>query len=502
MKLLISKKGDQTVVQFLIGLILVCIVIYTFSRLISSCLKPEDRSSKTFQALADKIALDTENLTGVQKDVAPTFTNIAKDEVLLFFDKGENYSVYFPAKSDLSLKENFFTYHEQPVAYLYDMLSQDSKDWLANRNIIVTVSTDMIYAFKKPTGCDDSACMVLCKEKDLRTTVYSSYQIRFSDYEVTLPKPVVVSCSNPKQLRTFDNIGKFYRKPFFTYGTYFDGDKKKDYFFGRGLFNTDELGKYYNSVLSPGAFFSSKFFCIAESSESGDKSPQESIDAIGRWIGKLSFNCVPSGDVTRDSSQDIISVSEHKDSEWQNITLIQGQYIFTQAFNNNVALCYSPPCLSLADEMYINWGSHLDGCFQDVTKCPLLNDDIVRYAGKKTVAFKLQKDSLGDVQLLHIQQGDNDFAYNMDGFNFVGDLRLQVEYVKENKEKEIINADELSLSYDDYAGGNNLRLDVGDREFSFIGAAGIRGAIAADIGPVPTSTLKFIVQEYTGSATV
>lgn len=467
MKLLKSKRGDRSMIEFLIGLILVCMVIFFFSKMIYSCVGPQDMSSKTFPLLADKIESSVEKTAAdlsIQKDLEPTYTYIQSDEILLFFDKGENYSVYIPGKSDLSLKDIFFNYTEKPASHYYSQLDSSARQWIERDEVVLAldngISRGFMYAFKKPSSCESSSCMVLCAQKNLKGTLFSSRELIFSDYSVSLPKLYLLYCSNPKQLKAFDKINKFYRKPFYLHETVVNKKANPDSF---------------NSVVSPGAFLSSKFFCPDKSPESGGKFPGESLVTVGKWEGGISFKCA-------EDKQNQLSVSEYKDSEWGDVSLLTGQYIYTQAFNDNVVLCYSPPCLSQTDELYINWGNHVDSCFSSPDKCTLLSSDIERYASNKKVVFK------EDTGILNIKQGDYDFTYSMQGFQSTKTLGFEVELEKDDGSKEPYSVNELSLEYDEDAVVKKIRLDADGKQFSFIGVTSEQG-----LYPV----LKFIVKPYT-----
>jgi hypothetical protein len=420
-------------------------------------------SSKTFPLLADKIESSVENAaknSGIQKNLEPIYTYIQVDEVLLFFDRGENYTVYLEGEKTLSPDNIFFSPREKPVSYFAENL-EPNLGWS--------------YAFKKPTQCDDSACMVLCSRSNMVTFLYNYLDVKFSDYTPSLKNAFLVYCSKPKQLKVFDNINKFYRKP------YFAECRSSNVVTGKAIIGPKSLipglskapvvkplptDLKLNRFVLPGALMRAS--CFYPASKAG-KDMKKELDTLGKSEFTFGF-----------ASRDY--VGEFRDGSWVNTTLLTGQYIYTQAFNNNIVLCYSPPCLSQTDELYINWGNHADICFNSSNQCSLLSSDIERYASNNKVVFRR------DTGILNIKQGDYDFTYGMQVFQFTKTLDLEVELEKDDGSVDAsYPVDTLSLEYDDAAVVKKIRLDADGKQFSYIG-------VSSEQGLYPM--LKFIVKAY------
>jgi len=446
-----SRRAVASMLQFMIGLILAIMVILFFSKLIYSCLKPEDKSSKTFQELAQRIENLSQN-SELQKELNPMFINIGSDELMLFFDKEENYSVYLKGDLNLDSTDLFFNYREQPLNYFKD--KQNLEAW-------------GIYVFKKPTSCGESACMVLCPRTGFDIIFYKNLDVKFSDYEVKLQDAFLAFCSQPKQLRVLDKVNKFYRKPYYgecrssnvvTGGAIVMRRSSLTPFPPPLIKKPEAVTLRFNRVILPGAFLRTS--CFAPISRPA-KDLTKDLDKFGKSEFKFSF-----------ASRDY--VSEYKDGYWDNITVLPNQYLYIQAFNNNIVLCYSPPCLSMADEFYINLNNYIGTCLASSKDCASLAVVLEKQAEDK-VLFRTRMNNLTVII------GEQGFVFNKN-------LDLVILFEKDDGTEESISVTELSLEYDYDAAVKQVRLEAGGKKYSFIGMSSDKED--------SKSRLKFLVRQY------
>ena len=454
-----TRKADASMIHFLIGLILVLMAIFVFSRLIYSCMKGPDNSLKSFTELGEK--LDAWNSDLQERD--SHFLCLDNNELLLFFDNNTDNFVLFRRYderfkySDFD-KSAYFLHHEK---YSYDYFSSKA---------------DAYFVFNKPPACGNIACMVLCEDP-----INSRYErLEFSldnktrnlyDEKANI---FFIRCGTKSSVKKLEKINKIYRKPYFLPPLYevmtpemkiksgvAEAKTKVAVSFWQALvergnwirlekaqkkFPTSKLEHMYDFALISGVLLQSSYFYVAY-----EQGTDES----------LLFSNAP------------LYLSERKDEEGTKLfQVFNRHYIYLVPYGNDLVICYEPPCLSSKDEIYIKWKSALDQCV-DSSDCDVLNSKISTY-------FKNNKN-----EEVVFSRAYHELEIGLGEDSFVFEHHPDMMIVPSDNNPFRVN--KVSLKHD-YDAVNNIKIEANTKEYSLL-------KLSSQTKENKTE-LRFLVDEY------
>jgi len=205
----------------------------------------------------------------------------------------------------------------------------------------------------------------------------------------------VIFCKNTVAIKTFPKITHFYRKPYVAIlnleaKNIPTGEKIPlqefqskgnvwDYFYGLNLFFV-------------GDFFHDLNLKIGERKKAEFVKSKESPDLIGEFV-------------------------DTKNAEFS--FLMSGQYVYVQPLDNNMVLCYKPPCVFLADKIYLEWQKYLDMCLES-NNCGSLFSAVDDFTDTSKLVFSNKNNKL------YIEHGDYTLPFDKD-------IELYIKRTEEEK---------------------------------------------------------------------
>ncbi len=344
---MISKKGVGTETRFIIGLILAVMTIIFFARCAAPFIKGEDKSIKSFYELADVI--EGMNKGELTDDVETSLIQLSSGEMILFFDKNENFTLRF-YEEDPGIEKKY------PALALKSFEDEDYS-FDSFYNTFKNDEDNKVYVFSKPAesdACGDKACIVFCR--DAKITNKNSYEIKIDEGKTTKKingedKVFVVRCVSPR-IHTFDNINKFYRKPFLAcYDKKCNANERGISIFNGAYVIRSSFGEHKKSYLEKGAFKSG----ITPSKVIKNVKDAYSLPEDADNEQTLKFV---------DSYFISLFIEEYQHGSKVNTQITADTYLYLQKYkDNSIAICYTSPCLSNEDKIYLSWDSKFTSCF-------------------------------------------------------------------------------------------------------------------------------------------
>jgi hypothetical protein len=409
------------------------------------------------------------------------FVTIKDDELLLFFDRNENYFLDIQDYSE-SLIEEFHArgkggFEPSQKGIILDSISISDqqnilKAFLEKRNSGRDLKTMIgITFFKKPADCGNDACMVLCDNFkafipiDSRIFLSENFNYITSEYmQRSASDMKVISCDKPKKIKVFPNINTFYRKIYSLESRYEDkptgsievADNKFNYPSGEFLYNGSFLFSHSSQLI----IMDEKSIILTKDEIKGGSTYQTHLANAG-----FNANLRPV----------VWELVDNTNSKF--VALLPSSYVYFQKYgSDSIVMCYSPPCVSMQDELYNKLDSQLRSCLESSDACSPLSGTLLNYANDNQLTLKKETNSL---RLLF---GKNDFSFNK---------AVEFWIIPDASDDESFYAPEVSLVYDTSAATSRIRLDArldtGTVSYSLI-------SISSEMGLYPR--LDFIVTPY------
>lgn len=456
-----SRRAAASMLQFLIGLILAVMVIFFFSRLIYSCLKTGVQSEESFQKLADEI----ERLsTSSQTRAEPVFINLDKKEFLLFFDNGTQNMVLFIRH------ENSFDYSDFDKGPFLFSDEDYSYDYFLEKS-------DSVLVFKKPKECGNQSCTVLCRDAKIARLPVLEFKLQKDDVKkISSPdkKLFMLACGNTF-IRNTKAVAKYHRKPFYIMPP--SKITRTAAKIRRALPSSNKIPV----ILLQEYFEISDYIPLEDAIE---KYPASEIKGYsvalisGAFLqgGNFYIPKMKDGTYKLVFSNDPLYLSEAKEEGWTDLFWpIKQTYVQLHPYGDDMMICYMHPCITLIEEVFINWEKNIDVCLESPKDCVGLSATIKNEAEKDKILLKRDN----NVQVLVL--GEQEFPLDKD-------IDMALLFEKDDGTEETIAVTELSLEYDYDAAVNKVRLEAGGKKYSFTGMSSDKE------GGKPR--LKFLVRQY------